>query len=144
MANGESVRSASLLGGDAGGMPDAAALAEERERAVAGADEVAGTVDDLLQDGLQIELAENAEPGIVQGQLLVLLRQLRLEAADDTEDGLSEEERAEQHDASQEELAGPALEKGRRDDLPRQFERRQEEQRRQDGEQLEATQRHRC
>ena len=56
-------------------MPRSPSLAEEGERAVAGADEVARAVDDLLQDGLEVELTENAEPGIVQGQeLLVLLR----------------------------------------------------------------------
>ena len=147
VANGDRSDPLPLLGGDARGEErlDATSLAEEGERAVAGADEVAGAVDDLLQDGLEIELAENAEPGIVQGQeLLVLLRELRLEPADDTEDRLGEEERAEQHDAGQEEMTGPALEEGGRDDLPRQLERPQEEQRRQDGEQLEATERHRC
>ena len=51
------VRNASILHPRGGG-----------ERSVASADEVAGTVDDLLQDGLEVELTENAEPGIVQGQ----------------------------------------------------------------------------
>ena len=37
-------------------------------------------------------------------------------------------------------MTGPALEEGGRDDLPRQLEAAQEEKRRQDGEQLEATQ----
>src|SRR5215207_106642 len=146
VANGNRADPLPLLGGDARSEErfDPTPVAEERERTVAGADEVTGAVDDLLQDGLEIELTENAEPGIVQRQeLLVLLRELHLEPADDTEDGLGEEERAEEDDASQEELTGPALEKGGRDDLPRQLERSQEEQRRQDGEQLEATKCHR-
>src|SRR5829696_754403 len=136
-----------LLGHDARGEErfDAASLAEEGERTVASTDEVSRAVDDLLQHGLQIELAENAEPGIVQCQeLLVLLSEPRLEPADNTEDGLGEEERTEQDDASQEELTGPALKEGGRDDVPGQLERSQEEQRRQDGKQLESTKRHRC
>jgi hypothetical protein len=75
-------------------------------------------------------------------ELQVLLRELRLEPADDTENRLGEKERAEQDDAGQEELTGPALKESRRDDLACQLERRQEEQRRQDGEQLEAAERH--
>src|SRR5215211_7166878 len=59
-----------LFGCDARGEEclDPTSLAQQGERAVAGADEVAGTVNDLLQDGLQVELTENAEPGIVQSE----------------------------------------------------------------------------
>src|SRR5215203_648244 len=146
VANGNRSNPLPLFGSDARGEEclDATALAEKGERAVAGADKVASAIDDLLQNGLQVELTENAEPGIVQGQkLLVLLGELRLEPADDTENRLGEKEGAEQDDASQEELTGPALKESRRDDLACQLERRQEEQRRQDGEQLEAAERHR-
>jgi hypothetical protein len=77
VANGNRSNPFALFGGDARrekGL-DPTPLAEEGERAVAGADEVAGAIDDLLQDGLEIQLAENAEPGIVQGkELPVLLR----------------------------------------------------------------------
>ena len=77
MADGNRSDALPFLGGDARREErlDAAALAQEGERAVAGADEVARAVDDLLQDGLEIELAEDAESGVVQRQQLpVLLR----------------------------------------------------------------------
>ena len=83
-------------------------------------------------------------PASCRAELLVLLRQLRLEAADDTEDGLGEEERAEQNDASQESWPGQPWKRAGEMTCRASAERRQEEQRRQDGEQLEATQRHRC
>ena len=63
VANGNRSDPLPLLGGDARGEecfdPPPS---RRRESAVAGADEVAGTVDDLLQDGLEVELTENAEP----------------------------------------------------------------------------------
>src|SRR5215207_11310513 len=77
VANGNRSNALPLLGGDARGEEcfDPSTLAEEGERSVARAHEVAVTVDDLLQDGLEVELTENAEPGIMEGQeFLVLLR----------------------------------------------------------------------
>src|SRR5688500_19742040 len=75
VANGNRSDPLPLFGGDARGEErlDAASLAEEGERAIAGAHEVPGTVDDLLQDGLQIKLTKNAEPGIMKGQELLAL-----------------------------------------------------------------------
>ncbi len=87
VANGDRSDPLPLLGRDARGEEclDTTSFAGEGKRAIAGAHKVAGTVDDLLQDGLEIKLTENAEPGIVQSQkLLVLLGELRLEPADDT------------------------------------------------------------
>ena len=145
MANGNRSNSFALFGGNAGcekGL-DAASLAEEGERTVAGADEVAGTVDDLLQDRFEIELAKDIKSRIVQSEEFpVLLCQPRLEPANDPEDSLGEEEGAEQHNASQEEITGPPLEKVGRDDVPRQLQRPQEEKRSEDCEQLEAAEGH--
>src|SRR5687768_17216404 len=75
VANGDRSDPLPLCGGDPRGEErlDTPSLAQEGERAVAGADEVTRAVDDLLQDGLEVELAENAEPGIVQGQELLIL-----------------------------------------------------------------------
>src|SRR5215211_3066896 len=80
VANGNRSDPLPLLGRDARGQErlDATPVADEGERTVAGADEVTRAVDDLLQDRLEIQLAENAEAGIVQRQeLLVLLCELR-------------------------------------------------------------------
>src|SRR5829696_3447123 len=77
VANGNRSNALPLFGGDTRGEEcfDPSTLAEEGERTVTSADEVTRPVDYLLQDGLEVELTENAEPSIVQGQeLLVLLR----------------------------------------------------------------------
>ena len=47
--------------------------AQQRERAVAGADEVARAVDDALQERFQVALAQDAEPRAVQGEQLPVL-----------------------------------------------------------------------
>src|SRR5919107_912426 len=75
VANGNRSDPLPLLGSDARGEErlDATPVMEERERTVAGTDEVARAVDDLLQDGFEIELTQDAEPGIVQGQELLVL-----------------------------------------------------------------------
>src|SRR5215204_3888329 len=115
MANGDRPDPFALRGGDTRGEKclDATTLAEEGERTVTRAHEITRAVNHLLQDDFEVELTEDAEPGIVQGQeLLVLLGEPRLEPADDTEDGFGEEECAEEDDASQEQITGPAREEG--------------------------------
>lgn len=104
-----------LLLAQAGGQEavDVAHLVDDGDRTEAGVEELAGLIDDLLEDGVEVELAVDVQGGAVQGQeLAVAPRQALVQPVEDAVEGPEQEQDGDRQDSVQHEPAGPAIQVG--------------------------------
>ena len=120
---------------------DAAGLVHHRERAVIRGDEHPGLVDDDLQHDLLRELGEDQQPGLTEGgELAVLALELRVKALDDVEDAAEQEERRDEGESVEQEVATPPGEVGE-ERMPGRLENQDERHRCREGDPLQPSDR---
>ena len=85
--------------------------AKHRKGAVASTDQIAGLIDDPLQNCINPKLLANGQTRLMEGQqLAVLLFETALNAADDAENCVGEGQRPDQHQPCDDDRAGPGEE----------------------------------